>query len=243
VVATARETDSIADLAERGAMTRELDVTKPAQCRSVVEETVAETGRLDCLVNNAGIPQYGPIEDVPTRLVEAQYDVNVFGPLRLVRVALPALRDVGGSVVTVSSVLTRLSPPGMGVYASSKAAIDSLHVALRSEVAPFDVDVAVVEPGAVETGFTERARNSVSALDRSPDYEGQYAAIEDWNRVADLIAVPPERVAAVILEAGVSTSPRTRYPVGTGAQLYGLLDSVPDRVRDAAFALLGRLAG
>jgi NAD(P)-dependent dehydrogenase (short-subunit alcohol dehydrogenase family) len=242
VVATAREEADLAALADRGAKTRSLDVTKPAQCRSVVEWTVSETGRLDCLVNNAGVAQFGPIEDVPSRLVEAQYDVNVFGPLRLVRAALPALRESGGTIVTVSSVSGRVSAPGMGVYASSKAAIDSLSDALRAEVAPFDVDVAVVESGPVDTQFDDQARSSLAELDRTDAYADLYEGLADWDTVGDLITVPPERVADVILEAGVSTTPRSRYAVGTGSGYYHLVDYLPDRLRDAAFSLLRRLA-
>ncbi|MFP4531011.1 MAG: SDR family oxidoreductase [Halodesulfurarchaeum sp.] len=244
VVATAREPSDIVDLEDRGAITRALDVRKPAQCQTVVEETIAETGRLDCLVNNAGYAQFGPVEDVPTRLVEAQFDVNLLGPHRLIRAALPHMREAeSGTIVNVSSVSGRLSAPGMGIYSSSKAALESLSDALRVEAAAFDVDVALVEPGPVETQFEDRARSSLTDLDRSDAYADVYATLEDWDIVGSMSSVPPERVASVILEAGVSTDPQARYTVGPTSRYLTWARFLPDGVRDAIFSLIRRVAG
>ncbi len=244
VVATARDESDIADLAERGALTRTLDVTKPAQCQSVIEDVIDETGRLDCLVNNAGYAQFGPLEDVPTRLVETQFDVNVLGPHRLISAALPHMREAErGTIVNVSSVSGRLSAPGMGIYSSSKAALESMSDALRVEAAAFGVDVALVEPGPVETQFDDRAQSSLDDLDRTGAYEGIYAALEDWDAVGSMSSIPPETVASVILEAGVSTDPKARYTVGPSSSYLTLARFLPDRVRDGIFSLLRRLAG
>lgn len=244
VVATARETSDIVDLEAQGAITRRLDVTKPAQCRTVVENAIEETGRLDCLVNNAGFAQFGPVEDVPTRLVEAQFDVNLLGPDRLIRAALPHMREAeSGTIVNVSSVSGRLSAPGMGVYSSSKAALESLSDALRVEAGAFDVDVALVEPGPVETQFDERAQSSLDELDRRDAYADIYATLEDWDVLGSMGSVPPERVASVILEAGVSTDPQARYTVGPGSRYLSLARFLPDGLRDAIFSLVRRVAG
>ncbi|MFB6110640.1 MAG: SDR family oxidoreductase [Halodesulfurarchaeum sp.] len=242
VVATARDESDIGDLAERGCLTRELDVTRPAQCRSVVDWTVEETGRLDTLINNAGVAQYGPLEDVPTRRVESQFDVNVFGPHRLIRAALPHMREAErGTIVNVSSVSGRLSAPGMGPYSASKAALESMSDALRVEVAPFDVDVAVVEPGPVDTQFDDRARASIEGLDRTPAYADLYGALDDAEIVGSMGSIPPEEVAAVILEAGTSTDPQPRYTAGPASPYLLLARFLPDRIRDRIFSLLRRL--
>lgn len=244
VVATARDESDIRDLADRGALTRTLDVTKPAQCQSVVESVIEETGRLDCLVNNAGYAQFGPLEDVPTRLVEDQFDVNVLGPHRLIREALPHMREAErGTIINVSSVSGRLSAPGMGVYSSSKAALESMSDALRVEAAGFDVDVVLVEPGPVETQFDDKAQSSLSDLDRTATYEDIYRTLEDWETVGSMSSIPPEQVASVILEAGVSTDPQSRYTVGTGSDYLTLARFLPDGVRDGVFSLIRRLAG
>lgn len=243
VVATARDEGDLGDLADAGCHTTELDVTKPAQCRDVVEETVEETGRLDCLVNNAGYAQFGPLEDVPPRRLHRQFDVNVYGPHRLIRAALPHMREAeSGTIVNVSSVTGRLSTPGMGAYSASKFALEAMSDALRGEVEPFGVDVAVVEPGSVETTFDERADEELRDLDRNPVYESVYEAYEDARAISGLMRSSPEDVADVILEAGTSTNPKSRYTVGPVAGYAVMARFLPDRIRDAVFRVLRRLA-
>ena len=113
VYATARNTDDVADLAEAGCETAELDVTSGADVERVVERVIEETGRIDCLVNNAGYAQYGPVEDVPPDVLHDQFDVNVYGPHRLTRAVLPHMRERRtGTVVNVSSVQGRVSGAG-----------------------------------------------------------------------------------------------------------------------------------
>ncbi|MFB6071881.1 MAG: SDR family oxidoreductase [Halobacterium sp.] len=239
VVATARDTDDLAELADAGCETAELDVTKPAQCRNVVDETVAEHGRLDCLVNNAGFAQLGPLEDVPTRDLHRQFDVNVYGPHRLIRAALPHMRERGdGTIVNVSSVSGRVATPGMGAYNGSKFALEGMSDALRGEVAEHGVDVAVVEPGPVETDFDERASDELAALDRSGAYERVYSFFEDASAVNGVGAVPPERVAEAITEAAVSPNPKPRYPVAAPGRFGVLARFLPDRWLDAGYRVL-----
>jgi NAD(P)-dependent dehydrogenase (short-subunit alcohol dehydrogenase family) len=243
VVATARDTDDLAALADEGCETAELDVTKPAQCRNVVDEVVEEHGRLDCLVNNAGYAQLGPLEDVPTRELHRQFDVNVYGPHRLIRSALPHMRErEDGTIVNVSSVAGRVATPGMGAYNGSKFALEGMSDALRAEVAPYDVDVAIVEPGPVETSFSERAEAEIEGLDRSGAYEKLYSFFEDASAVNGVGAVPPEKVAEVITEAAVSPDPKSRYPVGSPGRVGVLARFLPDRWLDAGYRLLQRFA-
>ena len=243
VVATAREESDIEDLREAGCHTRELDVRKPAQCQHVVDWTVEETGRLDCLVNNAGYAQFGPLEDIPPRRLHRQFDVNVYGPHRLIRAALPYMREAeDGTIVNVSSVTGRLSTPGMGAYSGSKFALEAMSDALRGEVAPLGIDVVLVEPGPVETQFDDRAEAELEPLEETPAYESVYRAFEDARSLGNLGRVQPRAVASVILEAGTSTNPDSRYAVGPVAE-YGLLARfVPDGIRDAVFSLLRRFA-
>ncbi|MFB6134009.1 MAG: SDR family oxidoreductase [Halanaeroarchaeum sp.] len=242
VYATARDVDDIEDLADEGAEPLALDVTKPAQCRDVVEDVLEREGRLDVLVNNAGYAQIGALEDVPTRELHRQFDVNVYGPHRLIRAAVPHMREAeDGTIVTVSSVTGRLATPGAGAYAGSKFALEGMSDALRAEIAPFGVDVVLVEPGPVETDFDERARTGVSDLDETGAYEDLYETYEDYTAVSDVGTVTPEDVAEVVLEAGISTDPAPRYPVGRFARYAMLGRFLPDRFRDALFDLLRRL--
>ena len=243
VVATARDVADIQDLEEAGCLIRELDVTKPAQCTAVVEWTVEETGRLDCLVNNAGFAQFGALEEVPPRRLHRQFDVNVYGPHRLIRAALPHMRAAErGTIVNVSSVTGRLSTPGMGAYAGSKFAIEAMSDALRGEVAPFDVDVVVVQPGTVDTRFADRAEGERESLDGTGAYESVYEAHDQARTISRLGSVSATDVAEVILEAGTSTNPNPRYEVGPMTRYVILARLIPDRYRDAIFGLLRRLA-
>ncbi|MFB6153020.1 MAG: SDR family oxidoreductase [Halodesulfurarchaeum sp.] len=243
VYATARDEGDVEDLAEEGCRTAELDVTKPAQCNGVVERIIEETGRLDCLVNNAGYGQYGTVEDLPTRRLHRQFDVNLYGPHRLIRAVLPHMRErEDGTIVNVSSVSGRIAVPVEGAYSASKFALEAMSDSLRGEVAEFGIDVVLVEPGPVEATFDERVETELAALDRTEAYEDLYEAYDDARLLVDMGEIEPEGVASVILEAGTSTDPEPRYPVGEFARLTLLARYLPDRWRDAIIGLLRRLA-
>ena len=247
VYATARDEADLAPLADRGCHTDELDVTVAADVERVVDRIVEEQGHLDCLVNNAGYGQYGPLEDVPADELGRQFDVNVYGPHRLARAVLPHMREAeDGTIVNVSSVSGRLSVPGSGAYSASKHALEAMSDALRGEVEGFGVDVAVVEPGPVATNFGERSREEASeGLDRREDVYGWvYEAVEDGRFLAGSapFAAEPEDVAAVIHEAAETTDPHARYPVGQAARYMLLARFLPDGLRDFAIRIVRRLA-
>jgi len=244
VWATARDEDDLADLAAAGCETLELDVTDGDRCEAVVEEVLAQDGRIDALVNNAGFAQYGPVEDVPTERVHAQFDVNLYGPHRLSRAVLPSMRQRGdGTIVNVSSLLGRVALPGNGVYSASKFALEAMSDALRAEVMEFGVDVVVVEPGPVDTAFEEQALDTLGFTRSSADYEWLYDAYEDATLLArsSPLALEPEDVATVVVDAASVTDSAPRYPVGPVGKLVWLAELLPGRARDAAFRLVGRL--
>ncbi len=246
VYATARDPDDIADLAEAGCEAVELDVTNDARVQAVVERIIDETGRIDCLVNNAGYGQLGPIEDVPVGAVEDQFDTNVYGPHRLVREALPYMRDQeGGTIINVSSLAGRVSYPGGGVYCGSKAALEAMTDALRVEADRFDVDVVLIEPGPVDTGFSDRAVDATRDLPRSAEYSDIYSIIDDRQAIGGggPGAIPPTEVADWIVHAASSTKPDSRYPVGTLAKVGSLARFLPDGIRDALYRLVLKVAG
>ncbi|MFP8955910.1 SDR family oxidoreductase [Natrialbaceae archaeon A-CW3] len=243
VVAAATDREAIADLADAGCETIELDVTDPAQVARAVERTVESGGAIDCLVTNAGYAQLGPIEDVSTASLQRQFDVNVYGPHRLTRAALPHMRAQGdGRIINVSSILGRLSFAGTGPYAGSKHALEAMSDALRAEVEEFGLEVVVVEPGPIETATPEGVDEEVPN-ERTPAYESLYELFDEAELVGGdgPLAVDPEDVAAAILHAGTCPEPPARYPVGPVAE-YGLYARfLPDRLRDAVYGLLRRL--
>ena len=157
VVATARSLTSIADLKEKygdNALTLELDVTKPDQVKTAVEQAHAHFGRLDIVLNNAGYPLVGTIEEASADEVRALYETNIFGSLSVIQAAVPLLRKRGkGHILGVSSGLGHVTMPVIGYYCSSKWAFEAIHESLAIEVKPFGIKVTIIEPGAYATEF------------------------------------------------------------------------------------------
>ena len=241
VHATAREADDVADLADAGCATAELDVTDDAQVDRVVDRVLEETGRIDCLVNNAGYGQYGPVEDVPLDALHDQFDVNVYGAHRMVRAVLPHMRRrKRGTVVTISSPQARVATAGGGPYAASKAAVESLSDALRVEADEYGIDVVVVEPGPVRTEFGDRAEDQLRRLERRGNYESVYDLLTDSNVLASGgdVGLHPSEVGRVVVDAASTSDPDPRYVVGTTARLVAASRHLPDRWRDGAYRLV-----
>jgi NAD(P)-dependent dehydrogenase (short-subunit alcohol dehydrogenase family) len=235
VVATARRVDAIADLAARGCHRLALDVTAEASMRAAIDATLAAHGRIDVLVNNAGYSQSGAVESVPIQRVRAQFETNVFGPLRLTQLVLPAMRARRhGRIVNVSSMGGRLVFPGGGVYHASKYAIEALSDGLRFELRPFGIAVVLIEPGLVRTQFAETVGAhlaSMPAADASADEAGGvYAAfnaaiakgtkaVYESGPMAKMAGAPID-VARAIARAIDAPRPRARYTVTPSATVF-----------------------
>jgi NAD(P)-dependent dehydrogenase (short-subunit alcohol dehydrogenase family) len=245
VYATARNPADIETLGEAGCEIGTLDVRDPDDIERVVDRIIEAEGRLDAVVNNAGYGQHGPLEDVDDERFERQFDVNVFGPHRLIREALPQLRKQGdGTIVNVSSVSGRLAAPGMGAYSASKHAMEGYSDSLRRELEQFGISVSVVQPGPVETNFRDRVGDELGRLDRTDAYEDLYAFQEDATLIGGdgPLAVHPAAVAEAIVEAAVTPDPEPRYVVGRAAQLLVYASYLPDRIEDRIFAAIQRFS-
>ncbi|MEF8813550.1 MAG: SDR family oxidoreductase [Halovenus sp.] len=244
VYATSRDEADVAGLGERGARTAGLDVTDDEAVERVVDRVGAEEGGVDCLVNNAGFGQYGPLEDVPVERLHEQFDVNVYGPHRLARAALPNMRRRGdGTIINVSSVNGRVSAPGTGSYAGSKFALEAMTDALRAEVDGLGIDVVSVVPGPVETAFDERAGEELDDLAATREYEWVYEAVEDAALASTSLPVTlsPEDVATTIHDVACLSDPDPRYPVGAFAKYALYTRFLPDSIRETGFRLLRKL--
>lgn len=235
VYATARDPDDIADLGERGCRTARLDVTEPDQVEAVVDRMLEANGRIDCLVNNAGYSQTGAVEEIKMEDARYQFDVNVFGPQRIIRAVLPHMRErAEGRIINVSSTGGRVSIPGYGVYCASKHAMEGLSDALRTETAPFGVDVVLVEPGLVRSQYYETAAETLAeTTDQESPYEPLYDRLATLRDLGlQTVGAEPERPANVILKAAEPDDPAARYPVGLHARLILLSGWLPDVVSD-----------
>ena len=221
VYATARSVGSLADLESAGCHPLALDVTDEPSMSTVVQVIEEAHGQVDVLVNNAGYGEYGPIELVDLARVREQFETNVFGLSRLTQLVLPGMRRAGrGRIVNVSSMGGRLVFPGGGYYHASKYAVEAISDALRQEVRPFGIDVAVVEPGLIRTGFGDTARDSMAGRDF-----GAYAAMvssitEAMNRsyASHRLSAPPDVAARAVERAVTARRPRTRYVVTATAK-------------------------
>jgi len=150
--AGAKNAASAADLRKAGINVVELDVTSDASVDAAAKTILGEAGTIDVLVNNAGTGHFGIAEAFTPAAVEAQFATNVVGPLRVNRAFLPSMREhKRGLVVFVSSVVGRFVVPFGGVYTASKWALEALAETSSYELAPFGIDVAIVEPGAYPT--------------------------------------------------------------------------------------------
>ena len=229
VYAAARDPDELGGLADRGCRTVELDVADGDAVEAAVDRVYEEREHLDCLVNNAGYGQMGPVEDVPVERVVRQFETNTFGPLRLVRAVLPRMRARGrGTIINVGAGFGSLSIPGLGAYTGSKYALHSLTDALRQEVSAKGVDVVTVEPGLVATDFYDRAEAELDGLDRTPAYGDLYRVVDDVHLVERKPpgVNPPERVAEAIHGAATADRPKSVYRVGPLATVGTLFAAV-----------------
>ncbi len=218
---------------EAGCRCLDCDVTDSEEPQAVVDRVLDETGQIDVLVNNAGFAVPGPVEDVPIEASRQQFDVVVHGTHNMTQAVLPAMRDQGrGRIVMLSSVLGVAASTGLGTYGAAKAAVESLADSLRMELRGTGVSVSLVEPAWVDTDFSGSAADRLPD-DRTPAYSEIYETVESgWVVDGGPLAVPPERVAEVVIEASTADSPKTRYPVGRQSRFVLSGDRLPTSISD-----------
>jgi NAD(P)-dependent dehydrogenase (short-subunit alcohol dehydrogenase family) len=212
-----------------------LDVRDAASVTSGVAHALAAAGRIDVLVNNAGNGLAGAVEDTTPEDLVRQLDTNLLGPLRLVRAVVPHMRERGaGRIVQISSLAGRIGVPFQGAYSASKFALEGLSEALALELRPFGIDVVLVQPGDVRSGFgaarawTETARTNGLYRERAAR---AVAAMERAERTGP----PPERVAHLVARIVAARRPRLRYVCATPLERSALLLQrlLPGRVFEA----------
>jgi NAD(P)-dependent dehydrogenase (short-subunit alcohol dehydrogenase family) len=242
VYATARRPETLAALEADGCRTLALDVVDEASRQAAVDAVVEAEGAVGVLINNAGYSQSGAVESIPDDRVRAQFETNVFGPLALCRLVLPGMREQGwGKIVQLSSMGGKLTFPGGGLYHATKHAVEAISDALRFEVKSFGVDVIVIEPGLITSGFSDAA---VRGLGTASAADGPYAefnrAVGEASRdvyekgLLSKLGGPPEAVAERIEDALNAKRPRARYTVTPSARALLTLRAVlPDRGWDS----------
>jgi NAD(P)-dependent dehydrogenase (short-subunit alcohol dehydrogenase family) len=219
-----------------------LDVTDASAIAAAAKQVDAAVGDagLAGLVNNAGIGIGAPIEFVDLDELRRQLEVNVVAVVAVTQAFLPAIRRARGRIVNVGSIGGRISQPIVAPYNASKFALEAISESERMELAPWDIEVSLVEPGAIATAIWDKTRSYADTLlpqlpPRAHELYGDglraaLAAVETQSRAA----IPPDAVARAIHDALTAPRPKARYLVGTDAKIQALLVRfLPDRLRDA----------
>ncbi len=220
VYGAARRQEKMQDIASEGAKILPLDLSVDTSITECVNTITTNEGRVDALVNNAGYGSYGTIEDVPIDDARAQFEVNVFGLARLSQLVMPYMREKrSGTIVNISSMGGRIWMPVGGWYHATKHALEVLSDAMRVELAPFGVNVVVVQPGAIASEWNDIAVKSLLKHSEGSAYE----KMVDWvaNALSDYdYAASPDVVAGAVSKALRAKRPKRRYAVPFEAKLF-----------------------
>ena len=199
------------------------DVTDESAVISAFQRIKEEAGRLDALVNNAGFGISGATELTETAAAKRQFDVNFFGQFVCAKHAAPLLRETKGAIVNVSSAAAIFSIPYQAFYSASKAAINSLTLALRSELKPFGVRVCAVMPGDVRTGFTAaRVKDDCEKSIYSDTVKASVAVMEK----DETNGMPPEKVAKIIVRLAEKRHPKPLTVAGGKYKVFAVLNKL-----------------
>ena len=217
VYAAARRTALMEPLVADGVTPLALDVTDDASRHMCVDTVLQREGRIDVLVNNAGYGYFGAVECVPLEDARRQMEVNVFGLAEMTRLVLPSMRSQhSGRIVNVASIAGRAVFPFGGWYHVSKYSVEAISDALRIELKPFGIDVAIIEPGCIKTDWGIIAADHLDECSRGTAYEPtalREAAAMRWAYQCNYMS-NPSIIARAIVRASTSRSPRTRYRLG-----------------------------
>lgn len=208
------------------------DVTDDVSVRLLVEEVLRQAGRIDLVVNNAGVGLLGAAEESSIAQAQRLFDVNVFGVARVVNAVLPLMRKQrSGRIINMSSIVGLIPAPYMGYYAATKHALEGYSESLDHEVRAFGIRVVLVEPGPTRTPFED----SMSHVDRPlPVYASERvrseAMMRRWVEAGDA----PQIVADTVLKAAAAAKPRQRYAAGKQSNQVGTLRRfLPARLVDS----------
>jgi NAD(P)-dependent dehydrogenase (short-subunit alcohol dehydrogenase family) len=217
--AASRRLDRMASLEELGATLLPLDLTDDGSIVQAAERIRIEQGRIDVLVNNAGCGSYGAVEDVPLDEARRQFEVNVFGLVRLVQLLTPLMRQQrSGKILNGSSVGGKGWEPMGDWYHATKFAVEGFSDCLRMELKPFGIAVVVIEPGAIRTEWGQIALDTLQQASGQTVYVPQSEEKRTLFLAAAGLGSDPDVVAREIVKAIQAARPKTRYVVGAYAK-------------------------
>lgn len=251
VVLAARRQDRLEtikrEIEVNGAVGRALavatDVTSADDRERLVRVTMDTFGRIDALVNNAGYGQRGPIELVPIERIRQNFDTNLFSLIALTQLVIPIMRhQQSGRIVNISSVAGRVARPLSSVYDATKHALEAISDGLRGELAPFGIEVVVIQPGFIATEFLQVADELARpVIEQAGPYAPFFAGLSRLYERAKRMAGQPDEIAELVAQALTAERPRIRYAAPSHAHLaLALKRLLPERLFDS---LLNRQVG
>ena len=225
-----------------------LDITDQAAVDAAAKRISEETGgALDGLVNNAGVARGGPLEFLELDEWREQLDVNVIAQVAVTKAMIPLLRKARGRIVFIGSIGGKVASMLMGPYNASKFAIEGIGEALRYELHPWGIKVAVVEPGAIRTEIWSKATETADRLEEAMPgeavslYSSHMVKLRKTLEMQTRNAIPAQKVADSVRHALLDPRPRPRYLVGKDARaMSAMARLLPDRARNA---VVRRVAG
>jgi NAD(P)-dependent dehydrogenase (short-subunit alcohol dehydrogenase family) len=220
--------------------TIEMNVCDDLSVKRAVASVLAKVSSIDVLINNAGFGYYATVEDLRMDHLRLQFETNVFGVVRVTQAVLPKMRERRrGRIINISSIVGKIAPPLFGAYSGSKFALEGLTDALRLELYPFGIEVILIEPGYIPSGF-QRVSGEVSSdyfkAAKTGPYATAYANAErSSNSGRQRSRTTPEDFARVVLHAIETRHPKPRYTVTALAAVVRWAKRIlSDRVLDAA---------
>ena len=208
-----------------------LDVTKPDTITEAIRTIIAETGKIDVLINNAGIGITGPIEETPDEEIKKAFDTNYFGPLNVIKAVLPHMRErKQGLIINVTSIAGYMGLPFRGIYSASKGALELTTEALRMELKRYNVKLTNIAPGDFATNIAA-GRYHAPVIEGSP-YEKAYSnTLKLMNEHVDM-GKDPSIMAKAILEIIQKEDPKIHYKVGEPLQKFSIVLKriLPDKI-------------
>ena len=197
-----------------------LDVNDDTSVSNAIDTIVKENGRIDVLVNNAGYDVFGSLEELTIDEIKGQFETNFFGVIRATKAVIPTMRKQGsGTIVNISSLGGRIGlMPFLTAYHSSKFAVEGFTESLRQELAPFNIDVILIEPGVIRSNFIDNSKNAKNYNPENSPYAGTIQKLFEGFQSIMADSSHPKDVAEVILKVVNTSSPNVRYSVGKDAE-------------------------
>jgi short-subunit dehydrogenase len=232
--ATARRPESLAELSAEGIEALALDVNDPRSIEQAVGAIVGRAGRIDAVVNNAGINLFGPVAEVTLAEIRSVFETNVVGLVAVTQAVFPHMAQRrAGRFVNIGSIVGLLPTPFAAAYCASKAAVHSLSEAFRMEAKPFGIDVVIVQPGGVRSAIAESGSRGLDRFaSESSRYHRVYAGIHKRANASQKGAMPAEAFAAELVKRAFASKPPRIIRLGAGSDTLAKLARMPGSMRD-----------